>query len=440
MNVSDLYNHIFDIALTVVFFCRLKNEGTSLFRRICAIVFLLPLLVLAVRDIPVLTSLRFFSRALLYFLYLYFGKKIPAWYALYYSFLGTACFTVSLNILLSHSLIDQLISGMSGNLPAWGASLITAILGAAERGIILLIFFFFTPFNTQRRLVWINWISILSVVVCEMYVKRMIFISVTERKDNALAEAGVYAVLLQVFIIAFVIAVDRYVISHQKQQAIITQHVLDQERLKSLQRRIDAEASIKSLHHDMKNHLLAIRSLTSSEGPGIQNDQSERIETYVNTLLDALSDYETTIDTGNALLDGLLSQKTIDARSKGISFQIVADFSKLNFMSDTDICTVFGNALDNAIEATSAIEDPGRRSISLKDEVSAGQLILYFINPYNGNIEFENDMPATKKDRGLHGIGLTNLKKTVDKYNGSVHIDLNTAGIFKLIVMLPLVK
>lgn len=444
MNLLDIYNNLLDIALTMLFYMRLYDKEITPLRQGFSIFLLMPLLLYGYEQATFSIAFRFFYRVVIYFLYLHIGKKLSICQALYYAFLGAACFTVALNILLTRQIRDGILAAFLGALPPRSNAFLISLAGFLERGVILLFFFFSIPFNTERRLIWINWISIFSVVICELYVKYMIYLS--DRNSNALwGETNVYAALLQIYLIAFVIAEDRYVISSQKRQAMISQHILDQERLLSLQRKINVETDIRHLHHDMKNHLLAIRSLADSNAglilssSGSDNDTtSVRINTYVDELLGKLALYEVQVDTGNDLLNGLISMKISDAISKKITFQIVADFRKLSFISDIDLCTIFGNVLDNAIEACEKIADSEKRYITLKDEIVAGQIILFFINSYEGEIAFENCLPITKKDPHLHGIGLTNLKNVLKKYDGSLHIDLDEPDIFKLVILLPM--
>ena len=75
--------------------------------------------------------------------------------------------------------------------------------------------------------------------------------------------------------------------------------------------------------------------------------------------------YDSVVETGNEALDTILTEKSLACSQENITLSCIADGASLGFMAPSDIYSFFGNALDNAIEATRAIEDPERRNISL---------------------------------------------------------------------------
>ena len=73
--------------------------------------------------------------------------------------------------------------------------------------------------------------------------------------------------------------------------------------------------------------------------------------------------YDSVVETGNEALDTILTEKSLACSQENITLSCIADGASLGFMAPSDIYSFFGNALDNAIEATRAIEDPERRNI-----------------------------------------------------------------------------
>ena len=72
---------------------------------------------------------------------------------------------------------------------------------------------------------------------------------------------------------------------------------------------------------------------------------------------------EAATETGSNLLDTILTSKNLRCMQKGIAMTCFADGHELDFMDVMDVCTIFGNALDNAIECEEKIEDVSKRLI-----------------------------------------------------------------------------
>lgn len=93
-------------------------------------------------------------------------------------------------------------------------------------------------------------------------------------------------------------------------------------------------------------------------------------------------------------------------------------------MDELDIYTLFGNALDNAIEANRKIENAKNRWISVQIQRKKGIILIELINPYQGTVDFdESRMPVTSKaDRESHGFGTKSIRSIIEKYDGQMII------------------
>ena len=101
---------------------------------------------------------------------------------------------------------------------------------------------------------------------------------------------------------------------------------------------------------------------------------------------------------------------------------------------------LFGNILDNAIEAVSQIADPERRVISLSVRMRAGCLIIEEENFFEGEIRFDDGLPITsKEDKNYHGFGMQSIRMLTERYEGDIQLE-SDQGIFKLSIMLPVPK
>lgn len=179
--------------------------------------------------------------------------------------------------------------------------------------------------------------------------------------------------------------------------------------------------------HDMKQQIIAIGQNRSINQEALQ-DMTEAIQIY-----------DSTMHTGNDAVDIILVDKKLNCNQLQINLKCYADCSKLNFMSDSDIYSLFGNAIDNAIEATSKISDPSKRLINLFVKNINNFISIRFENYFSGEIKFDSDghPKSTKTNDGYHGFGIKSLEMIVDKYHGNHLIKIND-DIFSFNIFFPL--
>lgn len=109
----------------------------------------------------------------------------------------------------------------------------------------------------------------------------------------------------------------------------------------------------------------------------------------------------------------------------------------LSQLAPVDICTIFGNALDNAIEGLSQVTDRETRTIQVKMAQEKGFLVIRFENPYAHDLNWVGTgLGTTKVDKLSHGYGLKGIMRSVDKYQGHMVIDTGN-GKFVLTLLLP---
>lgn len=148
--------------------------------------------------------------------------------------------------------------------------------------------------------------------------------------------------------------------------------------------------------------------------------------------------YDTAAHSGNTALDVMLSNKGLACLNKEIVLNCIADGRQLSFMADEDVYALFGNILDNAIEATERVQDAERRLISLTVHQHAGCLIINAENFFDGEIQFEDGLPITSKEnKDYHGFGMQSMRKLTERYGGSIRTAV-TGSIFRLSILLPI--
>lgn len=212
-------------------------------------------------------------------------------------------------------------------------------------------------------------------------------------------------------------------------QTQIEQSYLNHE-MQNIRRTHQVEEDMRRLYHDMKHHLLALRGMAEEHG---------QVERYLDELLPQFGHYESLVSTGNPTVDALLSEKMQRAGMENIRFNVYLDLSLLGFMNPADLVSIFGNAVDNAIEAVRVLPAETGRMVYLKSTCVSGLLSLCFSNPFAGQLIPKNGVLSTgKADKAFHGIGLSSIRKTAERYGGAADVRVdNEKGWFYLTVVLP---
>lgn len=182
-------------------------------------------------------------------------------------------------------------------------------------------------------------------------------------------------------------------------------------------------------YHDLKHQLEDLKNQTISDKQSI----------LINNIESELEAYSPQFDTGNQVLDALLDSRQSICRKKQIVITAVMDGQLLDFMHVADICTIFGNALDNAIESVVASEDVQKRLIHLEVKMVRQFVCIQIENTCEGEVILEQGVPQTKKNKRNHGYGTKSIVRTVQKYNGNTLFSVED-NWFALKILIPIQK
>lgn len=188
--------------------------------------------------------------------------------------------------------------------------------------------------------------------------------------------------------------------------------------------RIRDEERVRSVYHDMKNHLLLLRA---------QAGNGQDVQDSIQELEDQIQEYENYHHTGNEFLDIIIRDKAKAAKERNIDFSAVISFEAGSFVEPLDISTIFGNALDNAIEASEKLPED-KRMITVRANRVRNMLVITVEN--NTASVFPGAKGTSKKDAFAHGFGLPNIKNVVEKYDGECNTKLEN-GMFTLKIIMP---
>ncbi len=172
--------------------------------------------------------------------------------------------------------------------------------------------------------------------------------------------------------------------------------------------------------HDLRHQ---IRELKRS-GRVVTKEVLDEIE-------EATRIYNTRMRTGNESLDVILQEKSLICKDNGISFNCIIDGQAMSFMRESDIYSLFGNIVDNAIEASISVSNLSERVITLKISKVAGGVFAYEENRYSGKVFFKDGLPVSQKNQDYHGFGMKSIKQISDSYYGTMDIAAKN-GLFSI--------
>ncbi|WP_228065076.1 ATP-binding protein [Streptococcus cuniculi] len=181
--------------------------------------------------------------------------------------------------------------------------------------------------------------------------------------------------------------------------------------------------------HDLKHQLYIIQ----------QEADKQKQQQYLKEMTIAIQHFEAKIETGNPVLDTILTQKNQYCLQNGINFTCIVQGESLHFMDIMDISALFGNAIDNAIEAVEQIPNPEQRLMTLKVSQHSQFIVIRLDNYDISNLDLSTgQFPKTSKaDKDFHGIGLKSMAFIVQKYGGNLTLTKEDYWV-QLKILLPL--
>lgn len=173
---------------------------------------------------------------------------------------------------------------------------------------------------------------------------------------------------------------------------------------------------LKTILHDEKNHLAAIKSLSDNQ----------EINAYIDRLCDEIKVSSLFGNTENKMLDLILNKYSYICENERINLNIFAKTANLSYIENTDLVTIMSNMLDNAVEAARNSEE---RMIELSINKTNGFDIITCTNSCDTPPESVGEfLKTTKKEKGFHGLGIKSIKKIVSNYKGNFEWDYDKSA------------
>lgn len=179
--------------------------------------------------------------------------------------------------------------------------------------------------------------------------------------------------------------------------------------------------------HDLKRQLRALELAGDAERKAVIEETRKAAEFY-----------DATVQTGNEVLDTLLTEKNLLCANRGIRLTCTVSAKEIGRIGVVDLYTMLCNALDNAIECVEQLANPEKKTISFSVTKRGRMLLIEIENYYEGDIQMQGGFPVThKEDKENHGIGVRSIHTLAKRYGGDIRISVENQ-IFQLQIMLPI--
>lgn len=229
--------------------------------------------------------------------------------------------------------------------------------------------------------------------------------------STALAAWIFSLVLIVILDVVMMVMNERHIESFLIHEQVLAANERATTQDKNIQALSSAYSAQRKLTHDFKRHLTSLEGL-------IEAGHSEQALNYIRQIKKAQSTQTLIVNSHNPAMDAILNQKIYEAQKGSIDIHLdINDLSEVS-INEIDLVVVFGNLLDNAIEACLKLESASKRWIVVK-AVHDRENRMLFASVHNSShpVSVKNDQIATTKENpSLHGFGIPNILAILKKY------------------------
>lgn len=192
------------------------------------------------------------------------------------------------------------------------------------------------------------------------------------------------------------------------------------------------QESVKSaqiVNHDIKNHMIALKSL-------YKNNDINNVDNYIDNIISSVDHNSIYSNSGNVIIDSILNFKLQALKDMDIVTEIEINVPEKLKISPFDLTAVLGNLIDNAVTALRQSEGKHKKFI-ITIRYSKGNIIIGITNSYEGDIRVsDSKLETIKEDKKNHGFGLKSVEEAVIKNGGYMDIKFDD-NLFKVKVIIP---
>lgn len=180
--------------------------------------------------------------------------------------------------------------------------------------------------------------------------------------------------------------------------------------------------------HDMRHHLAMI-------GAYLGEGEVEKAENYVKLTQADIKVITPKRYCENSTVNLILSSFVAKASSKGVDIVVDAELHPELSISETELCALLANGLENAVEAAAQVVDEKFRKVRISLQTHKSNLLILIENSFKGKVSMEGGLPQSSRED--HGFGTRSIAMIAEKYKGYCSFEAKEE-IFTLRIVLPL--
>ena len=186
---------------------------------------------------------------------------------------------------------------------------------------------------------------------------------------------------------------------------------------------------IRKIKHDI-SHFIGVMSRLAEEG------NFDKLKVFLSEYCEKTEMDQLPVFCENTIANSIIGYYFLRAKEYGIRFESKCNISEQVNISDSDLCIVLGNALENAVHACRQMDLSMMRYVSIEAEIMKGLQLIKVKNSYQGQLEMNEGRYISSKQGNSHGLGIQNIEKVVEAYNGLVKIE-HEDKVFTVMAAIP---
>ena len=186
---------------------------------------------------------------------------------------------------------------------------------------------------------------------------------------------------------------------------------------------------ISRMRHDMRHHMRALMSYA-------QQGKYQELMKYLQEYTSVMTEEEKVVCyCRNMAVDAVIHFYAGELRQRGISFEYDMMLPQNIGITDTDLCKIYGNLLENAVDAVKELPPESHPYVKVLTKIKNKKLLIEISNPYSNEIQRKENGFYSTKHKGF-GIGTASVTEVVQRIGGYVAFSTEE-GIFKVNIFLP---
>lgn len=220
-------------------------------------------------------------------------------------------------------------------------------------------------------------------------------------------------IIVVIYVMRSIDLYDDFAISSSRLEFLNSQIDIQKEYYNALRGQIN---EVREIKHDIHHFIGVMRRL-------VDDGELDKLKIFLNKYGEKIQKENLPIFCENVVANSIIGYYYLQSKKYGINFDSRCNIDSEIPMSDSDICIILGNTLENAIDACRQMDNTQIRFVSVQAGKMKNQRLIMVKNSYNGRLEARDGQFVTSKVSKSHGLGIRNIKKVIESYGGFVKIE-----------------